>query len=134
MVDRLSGSAEQRRYAAAAREVQQFIQAPAEDKPRLFVIGPVRHAARYNRAFCWITPGEREDTARLKQRSDVTEFLMVLDDEHVVHALRQHGDEAAEARRGQVPVGRPDYRRLPQIVSDPDSVHVTRAELEVARG
>lgn len=117
-----SGSAEERRYAEASRALRQFLDAPGEDRPRIHVIGLLRHAARYNRAFRWLRANERDDIARLKERLDVTGFVMIVDDQHVAHAYRQHGNLAAEVKRGQVPVNQDDYRCLPQIVGDPDNV------------
>ncbi len=79
MGDWKSGSAEERRYAEASRALRQFLDAPCGDRPRVHVIGPVTHAARYNNAFRRVQPGEREDIVRLKAGLDVTEFVMIVD-------------------------------------------------------
>jgi len=120
--DGKSGSAEERRFADASLVLRQFLAAPGGDRPRVHVIGPVRHVARYNQAFRRVQTGEREDIARLKAGLDVTGFLMVVDDQHLTHALRQHGNPMAEAGRGQLAVNRDDYGCLVRIVGNPDNV------------
>jgi hypothetical protein len=75
-----AGSAEDRRYADASRTLRHFLVLSRGDHPRVHVIGPIRHAARYSRAFGQVT-----------ERLDVTGFMMIVDDQHVVHASRRHG-------------------------------------------
>lgn len=111
MGDGKAGSAEKHRYAAATSEMRQFLDGVVRDHPRVHVIGPVRHAARYNRAV-----------AELVERVDVTGFLAIVDDQHLVHVSRRHGDARREMQRGQLPVGRDDYVLLPRIFGDPDKV------------
>ena len=111
MGDGKAGSAEKLRYAAATIEMRQFLDGVVRDHPRVHVIGPVRHAARYNRAV-----------AELAERVDVTGFLAIVDDHHLVHASRHHGNARREMQRGQLPVGRDDYVLLPRIFGDPDKV------------
>jgi phage-Barnase-EndoU-ColicinE5/D-RelE like nuclease3 len=43
------------------------------------------------------------------------------------NALRQHGSGAVETKRGQLPVDRMDYLRLPRIVGDPDLVQQSQS-------
>jgi hypothetical protein len=52
----------------------------------------------------------------------VTGFVVVVDDQHVAHASRQHGRQDVESRRGQLAVSRHDYGLMPRIVGDPDLV------------
>jgi hypothetical protein len=106
-----TGSAEERRYADASRALRHFLAFPRSDSPRIHAIGLVRHAARYNRAFGHITG-----------QLDVTGFVLIVDDQHIAHATRQHGNARTEAKRGQLPIDLDDYARLPRILGDPDTV------------
>ena len=110
MGDRKPGSAEERRYADASRAVRQFLALPRGDDPQVHAIGPLRHAAKYHRAF-----------GRVEEWIDVTGFLVIMDDQHVAHALRRHGSLRSEAKRGQIGLERDDFARLPQILGDPDT-------------
>ena len=105
------GSAEKLRYAAATIGMRQFLDDVAGDHPRVHVIGPVRHAARYNRAVGLLADG-----------LDLTGYTVIVDDQHLVHASRHHGNARIEMQRGQLPVGRDDYVLLPHIFGDPDKV------------
>ena len=111
MGDGKTGSAEERRYAEAARAMRRFLGTSGGDRPLVHIIGPVRHAARFNKAFLSII-----------DRLDVTGFLLIVDDQHVVHASRRHGHARTEMQRGQLPVEHDDYVRLPRILGDPDTV------------
>jgi hypothetical protein len=105
------GSAEERRYAGASRALRHFLVLPSGDHPRVHVIGPIRNAARYNRAFGQVT-----------ERLDVTGFMLIVDDQHVIHASRRHGSPRTEMQRGQLPLEFDDYARLPRILGDPDTI------------
>ncbi len=99
-------SAEARRYAEASRALRHFLGEPSGSTPRVYVIGPVRHAARYCRAF----------------GLDVTGFATIVDDQHIAHASRRHGSARTEMQRGQFPLEPNDYWRLPRILGDPDTI------------
>ena len=65
------------------------------------------------------------EQATLVQRlsgRDVAGFDYAMDRHVVGHVLREHGDAAAERRRGQRAVTAADYARLPQVLSGPDAV------------
>lgn len=64
------------------------------------------------------------EAARVKASTgyDVQGKYHVLDDEHVRHVHKQHGDARAEARRGQHAVRREHLVRLHQLHSSPSSV------------
>jgi hypothetical protein len=48
--------------------------------------------------------------------------VVVVDDQHLVHAARRHGNARTEAKHGQLPIGEDDFARLPRILGDPDTV------------
>jgi hypothetical protein len=59
---------------------------------------------------------------------DFKGFSRVLDIYGVRHALREHGDEATETARGQVPIEEKDFGLIPEIVE-----RVTNGKTYLAR-
>jgi hypothetical protein len=119
---RAAGSAQERKYKDAARSLKHFLREPRTATPAVHVIGPVRHAAAYNRAFRVLADDDREDVRKLKQAMDVTGFVTVVDNQHLIHSSRQHGSQGSEAKRGQIAIVAEDYAKLPQILGEPDEV------------
>ncbi len=113
-----AGSSETRRYADAFRKLKQFLNSPRADKPNVHIVGPVRHAASYYRAFRDVHPDDSKPLQSVKSRLDVTGFLVIVDDQHIAHATRQHGSRKKEEMRGQRALEREDFARIPQIVGD----------------
>jgi hypothetical protein len=104
------------------RGLKHFLRTTKNQTPATYVVGPIRHAARYNRAFREVHPNDREEIRALKAGIDVTGYMLIIDDQHLVHCKRQHGNRASEAKRGQLPISDDDICKLPQILGDPDAV------------
>ena len=103
-----TGAGLNRRNAAAARAIKQFLRAVplATSAVEVHVIGPVRHAAAIARAAGF----------------PVTKFSVVIENGTARHTMRHHGDPAAEAKRGQLAVTEDDLTRVPQLLCEFDSV------------
>ncbi len=119
---RAAGPAQERKYKDAARSLKHFLRQPGTTSPAVHVIGPVRHAAVYNRAFRVVDDDDREDIRNLKQAIDVTGFVTVVNNQHLIHSSRQHGSHGSEAKRRQIAIVTEDYAKLPQILGEPDDV------------
>ncbi len=85
--------------------MKRFLNEPRTATPAVHIIGPVQHAARYNRAFRQSASDAQEQPGPSAEL-DVTGFMLVVDDQHLTHSTRQHGRLATEAKRGQLPVKR----------------------------
>ena len=92
------------------------------EQASLHVIGPVRHAARYNPALRQADPADSQDQVRLRSQVDVAGFDPVMDSQHVIHASRRHGRGEQEARQGQLAIELENFSRLPRILGDPDRI------------
>lgn len=53
---------------------------------------------------------------------DVTGYHHTIDNYAIRHTLAQHGSEATEIPRGQIPVTLEDFDRVPEIIATPDAV------------
>ena len=56
---------------------------------------------------------------------DLTGYRHTIDNYAVKHTLKQHGNPAKEAPRGQVAVTREDFDLIPEILSNPDHIEAT---------
>ncbi|MCI2106902.1 MAG: hypothetical protein LKK00_09350 [Intestinimonas sp.] len=56
---------------------------------------------------------------------DVTGYNAVLPSDSVRHIFNHHGDPIIETARGQVPVSAETVAHIPEILSDPDTVHLS---------
>ena len=103
-----TGAGSDRRNADAARAIKQFLRAipPATSTIEVHVIGPVRNAAAIARAAGF----------------PVTGFTVVIENGTARHTMRNHGNPAAEAKRGQLAVLEDDLARAPQLLCEFDSV------------
>ncbi len=68
--------------------------------------------------------GSVQNVDRIKQDTgfDLSGFERILDNYGVRHTIKSHGNEVAEAKRGQIAVTLADIERIPAIVSSPDRV------------
>ncbi len=103
-----TGAGSDRRNADAARAIKQFLRStsPTTATIEVHVIGPVRNAAAISRAVGF----------------PVTGFTVVIENGTARHTLRHHGNDAIEAKRGQVGVTEEDLARVSQLLCEFDAV------------
>jgi hypothetical protein len=60
----------------------------------------------------------------VKQKTgiDLTGYERVIDSSGINHILKKHGDEVAEAKRGQIAISKDDIAHIPEIVESPDDI------------
>lgn len=68
-------------------------------------------------------PVPRPDQVLAATQLDVAGYSAIVDNYAVRHTLRQHGNAAAERKRGQLPVEQEDFGLLPLILAEPDTLH-----------
>ena len=62
------------------------------------------------------------DAVKQKTGIDLTGYERVIDSSGINHILKHHGDEAVEAKRGQIAITRDDIAHIPEIVESPDDI------------
>lgn len=62
------------------------------------------------------------DAVKQNTGIDLTGYERVIDSSGIKHILKHHGDEAVEAKRGQIAITRDDIARIPEIVESPDDI------------
>ena len=101
-----TGSGSDRRNAAAATSIKQFLDAATDTSiVSVHVIGQVRNAAAIARAVGFPVVG----------------YSVIVENGTARHAIKCHGDAQAEAKRGQIAVTRDDLARLPQLLGEFDT-------------
>jgi ribosomal protein L35 len=103
-----TGAGSDRRNADAARAIKQFLRSASSTTATIavHVIGPIRNAAAISRAVSF----------------SVTGFTVVIENGTARHTLRHHGNDAIEAKRGQVGVTEEDLARISQLLCEFDTV------------
>ena len=102
-----TGAGSDRRNADAARAIKQFLRGtpPTTATIEVHVIGPVRNAAAIARAVGF----------------PVTGFTVVIENGTARHTMRHHGNDAIEAKRGQLAATEADLARVPQLLCEFDT-------------
>ena len=54
---------------------------------------------------------------------DVSNYNVALSSYEIKHILNNHSDKKKEISRGQVPITVDDFKKIPQIISNPDSIY-----------